>query len=90
MQTSTSNDERFFHIRNAKPRRHSSDNGTVFFRKEDDGRWYAAVARCSISDQFCRKSGRQHSRQRYFRDPENRCSVEHPGYDVALAIYLAS
>jgi hypothetical protein len=57
-------------------RHHDSDiNGaTAFYRMEDDGKWYVSIALCCMKDQFCRKTGRQVARRKYFQGKKFPCS----------------
>ena len=71
---STTHEERYYHIDN---------EGTVFFRKENDGKWYASIALCDARDQFVRRIGRCVARRKYFAQPHKRFSVDEVSYEVA-------
>lgn len=74
--------------------------GTVFARREwqpqeedwviPPRRWYAAVSVCSKADQFCRATGRQVARRRYFLWPDHRIDLgeTQPTWDQAHHIYI--
>lgn len=86
---STTHEEDFVHFQLEEP--YEGVNAvTVFLRREDDGVWYAADARCSQWDQFCRATGRKVSRTRYFRHPDARISLgsERPKYDDLFAWFV--
>ncbi len=67
---STTHEEKFFHFQT--PDSKILKAITVFARKEDDGRWYAAGAFCVKGDEFNRKIGRTVARRRYFSYPDDR------------------
>lgn len=62
--------EMYFHfLPQVDPDTNSRCTGfTVFFRKEDNGHWHGAVARCNPLDQFSRRKGRQIAHRRYFQE----------------------
>jgi len=76
---STTHEELYFHI---------DDVASVFFRKENDGVWYGCAALRNPDDQFCRRTGRQVARRRYFqfRDANYGFSVERPSYEDAVDV----
>ena len=53
---STTHEEQFFHV---------NQEGTVFFRKEH-GIWTATVAFRNPKDNFCRRTGRNVARRKWF------------------------
>ena len=71
---STTHEERYYHVERY---------GTVFFRKEDDGKWYAAVVVREPRDTFVRQVGRKAARRKYFQQPNKRLHVGLPSYDEA-------
>lgn len=87
---SLTNDETWRHVREPIG---PYKGGTVFFRREDDGNWYAAVALCSNKDQFSRPIGRLSSRRRYMvlKQKSPRIAVlsgyQKPTYELALELY---
>ncbi len=76
---STTHEEQFFHVKETPM--FPKAPGTVFFRKEDDGRWYGSCAILSNKCKFSRKGGRTNSRRRYFLG--KRCEVPEPTYAQA-------
>lgn len=56
--------EKYFHYR---PRGEVVNGATLFARQESNGLWYGAVSFCSLSDNFCRKTGRTQARRKYFK-----------------------
>lgn len=77
---STTHEELFFHVEN---------RGTVFFRKEGD-KWYRSCALRDVRDQFCRKTGRNVARRKYFQGKrKERVSNERPSYDDAKRVIVA-
>lgn len=55
---STTSEEMYFHVNN---------EATVFCRKEADGIWYGTAALVHPNDMFCRRTGRNVARRRFFR-----------------------
>lgn len=53
---STTHEEQYFHV---------EQHGTVFFRKEN-GIWAATAAFCDPKDRFCRRTGRNLARRKWF------------------------
>lgn len=75
---STTHEELFFHVEN---------DGTVFFRKENDGKWYGSIAMRSKRDQFCRKVGRCVARRKYFQGKRFEYTrSDKPAYYTAAAM----
>ena len=66
---STTHKEKFFH----EQFNHPKFKGVTIFAREEkeiefaDG-WYASIAFCNNHDNFCRATGRNQARRRYFRD----------------------
>lgn len=86
-------EELYFHFHHATEQKGIVvQGGTVFFRREGT-LWYGNVARCSLSDQFCRQKGRTVARRRYFNskaDGWNFCTGEEkPNYELAYDMYEA-
>lgn len=67
---STTHQELFFHILETRAEYVAC---TIFFRQEKSfetktGKiWYSSIALCHETDQFCRKTGRNIARRRYFK-----------------------
>jgi hypothetical protein len=78
---STTHEERYYHIGN---------DGTVFFRRESDGKWYASIALCDARDQFVRRVGRCVARRKYFAQPHKRFAVNEVSYEVADKLWCES
>jgi len=77
---STTHEERYYHV---------DTDGTVFFRKEDDGVWYASVVIRDGRDPFVRSRGRTLARRKYFTQPHKRIALlpsQIPEYGTAEAI----
>lgn len=75
---STTHEERYYHIGN---------EATVFFREEDDGKWYASVSLCHWRDNFSRAVGRKVARRKYFTKPEEKVEINGPpSYEEAEAL----
>lgn len=81
---STTHEERFYHV---------EQDGTVFFRKEDDGYWYASVVIRDDRDPFIRSKGRSEARRKYFNHKRKRIKLVsltlpdyQPSYEVAEQI----
>lgn len=76
---STVTDEMFFHIRPKDIIDLLADNlyngATVFWRKEKDG-WHYSVAICSLSDNWCKRTGRNVSRRQYFLGRKSKTTQE--------------
>lgn len=66
---STTHPEKYFHTQFQDDPKFRG--ASVFARKEEDG-WYAAVAFCSINDNFCRATGRTQARRKYFQKGQAR------------------
>jgi len=62
---STTHREKFFHTQTNTPYLRIK-GATVFAREEADG-WWAASSLCSAGDNFCRSTGRDLARRRYFQ-----------------------
>jgi len=65
---STTHEERYAHFTEYNCNinfGHRFCGATVFARKEEDT-WLMSIAFCSRKDEFCRKTGRQVARRRYF------------------------
>lgn len=62
--------------------------GTVFARLEENG-WHAAISVCSRQDQFCRATGRNVARRRYFNHPDFRIGLgdKPPSWEIAKQLY---
>ena len=70
---STTHNEKFFHL---VVEDHDKVYAATVFAREDvpgSNLWGFAVAFCSHSDQFCRRTGRQVARRRYF---QSRASIQ--------------
>jgi len=84
---STTHEENFAHIKlDTHPDLQAI---TVFVRKEDDG-WYGSSARCVHGDQFCRRTGRQIARRRYFQWPDHRIFLGDvpPEYNFLILMFV--
>lgn len=93
---SSTTPERFYHIKE----RHTDTSGKTYiagtvFMREFDGTWYASVARCSESDNFCKATGRNVARRRWFKLArevdinKGLTEVKAPSYEAAVALYKA-
>lgn len=80
---STTHEERFFHIRDE----HFGAVGTVFARKEDDGKWYGSVAIRDWRDAFNRRTGRVVARRKYFNGKRKELG-EVINYDLAENFFV--
>lgn len=61
--------------------------GTVFIRQESESDYRVAIARCSYGDQFCRKTGREIARRRYFLNRDGAYKFDHkPSYEECLGL----
>lgn len=93
---STTHKEFFFHIKNEAELEqgrwiNTYKAGTVFIREEHPGEWRASVARCSVNDNFCKRTGRSVSRRKYFQDKIVDVDVkdDKPTYDLAESLYMS-
>ena len=96
---STTHEELYFHIRepytDKKGKKYKA--ATVFARKypSDDigpAGWITTVVRCSDTDNFCRATGRNLARKRFFygEDPNYFMQSEtKPTYDDAKKLYMS-
>lgn len=93
---STTHEEMFFHIRepyiDKKGKRYKA--ATVFARMEPDvGCWLLVPARCSETDNFCRRTGRNVARKRYFQFAEDCYDFvwlkTKPTYEDAKKLYMS-
>lgn len=76
---STTHEEQFFHV---------EQEGTVFFRKEH-GMWSATVAYRNPKDNFCRRTGRNVARRKWFSDGPHAVadSSDKPTYEDAVEVF---
>ena len=85
---STTTLEVFHHNRNPLDRVRSIDPlriitaETYFVRLAPDGKLYAAVAECSVLDQFSRKAGRSIARRKWFQG--KRWEVTSPKFEDVI------
>lgn len=79
---STTHEERFYHIRSPF---NGHIIGTVFFRKESDGKLGASVAIRSSLDPVNKRIGRQVARRKYFQG--KRIPAEVMSYEAAYNLY---
>lgn len=86
---STTHEEGYMHLRKEEPVTDEIRAKTIFLRKEADGLWYSTEATCVVWDQFCRRTGRQIARRRYFRWPQDRVAYgkERPKFNEVLEQY---
>lgn len=63
------------------------NGATVFIRQESESDYRVAIARCSYGDQFCRKTGREIARRRYFLNRDGAYKFDHkPTYEECLGL----
>lgn len=92
---STTHQELYFHIFwDSSATVKGYKGATVFFRKEDNGHWYASVALCAPMDQFSRSKGRSCARRKYFSGRGQGSTVSYgidkPIYDSARSYAIVA
>jgi hypothetical protein len=95
---STSHAEMFFHVkREASFNGKKVKGGTVFCRQEPSmlapgsSVWYASVSWCSVNDNWCRSTGRNVARRRYFASSSQRAKLgtSKPNFQLAESVFLS-
>lgn len=91
---STTADERYYHFRfenqpqtGVAKKIRSLSAVTAFARQDKEGNWFVSYAECDSRDQFCRRTGRNVARRKWFAG--KRSSISEPSFDNCLGSYSA-